>query len=107
MSMESEDSVTEEELDGRNWFLWRIFRKLRIVFRNYWTLDGGKYSAEYSRYNPIANSFDKPLDKMVYSLMPDVDVNYVCCYHRNRPSNDYQLVSETFVQGPASLIAAK
>lgn len=37
--------------------------------RHEYTLDGDKYYAEYSRYNHTTNSFDLPVEKMVYSLL--------------------------------------
>ena len=67
----------------------------------------GKYLAQYSRFNHKTNSFDEPVDKMVYSLMPDDSVNYVSSYHRDQPNADFQLVSEAAVKGLPQLFAVK
>lgn len=72
-----------------------------------YNLDGGKYTAEYSLFNPVANRFDEPLEKMVYTMMPDDSVNYVSCYHRNNYSSRYQLVSTAEVTGLPLLFAEK
>ena len=72
-----------------------------------YNLDGGKYTAEYSLFNSVANRFDEPLEKMVYTMMPDDSVNYVSCYHRNNYSSRYQLVSTAEVTGLPLLFAEK
>ena len=38
--------------------------------RHEYTLFADTYFAEYSRYNHTTNSFDEPVDKMVYILNP-------------------------------------
>ena len=75
--------------------------------RHDYTLDGGIYFAEYSRYNHAAQRFDEPVDKMVYLLMPFDAVNCVSYYHRNNPSAHYHLVSEAVVTDPTELLASK
>ena len=72
-----------------------------------YTLDYGSYRAEYSRYNHQTDSFDQPVERMVYILFPNDMVNYVSCYHRNRPAAPFQLVYETPVNGQPPLIAEK
>ena len=72
-----------------------------------YTLDNGKYCAEYSIYNHSANCFDQPVEKMVYFLMPYDSANYVSYYHRNYPTSPYHLVSETFIPSQATLLAEK
>lgn len=72
-----------------------------------YTLANGKYCVEYSRYNNTAQNFDLPVEKMVYSLMPDDSADYVCSYHRDRPTSPYQLVSETFIPNGSLLFAEK
>lgn len=71
------------------------------------TLAEGKYNIEYSRYKPLAQAFDQPVEKMVYTLLPDDSADYVCCYHRNRPSSPFQLVSETYIGSEPLLMARK
>ena len=61
------------------------------------TSANGNYRAEYSRYNHETECFDQPVDRMDYSLMPDDSIDYVSCYHRDRQSPFFQLVSETTV----------
>ena len=75
--------------------------------RHDYTLSNGRYSAEYSRYNHTANRFDKPMEKMVYSLMPNDDVNYISYYQRPYPTSRYHLVSETLVADQPVLFAGK
>ena len=65
--------------------------------RREYTVDDTTYSIAYSHYNPVANCFDLPVDKMVYSLMPDDSVNNVSCYHRDDSSSQFQLVSEILI----------
>ena len=72
-----------------------------------YNLDSDKYSIEYSRYNQKDNCFDKPVDKMVYSLLPYDSVNYVSYYHREAPSMELQLISETQVTYLPLLFAEK
>ena len=72
-----------------------------------YNLDGGKYTAEYSLFNPVANRFDEPQEKMVYTMMPDDSVNYVSSYQRNKFSSRYKLVSTAEVAGMPLLFAEK
>ena len=44
-----------------------------------------------SRWNPRKGSFDEPLDKTTYTLLPDTSVNHVYTYHRASGSQPYQL----------------
>ena len=73
--------------------------------RHDYTLDNGLYFAEYSRYNRATNSFDQPMEKMVYMLAPNDDVDYVGCYQRELPTAPYQIVSETAIAHPTLLLA--
>lgn len=75
--------------------------------RHDFALDGGKYSSSYSRYNPASNSFDQPVDMMVYLLMPYDSVSHVSSYHRNDATSQFQLVSETIVNSHPMLLAEK
>lgn len=75
--------------------------------RHDYNLVFGKYLAQYSRFNHATNSFDEPVDKMVYTLMPDDSVNYVSSYHRDRPTADFKLISEAAVAGLPQLFAIK
>ena len=72
-----------------------------------YTLATGKYCVAYSRYNHAANSFDQPVEMMIYSLTSDDSVNYVSCYYRDYPSSQFQLVSETLVADFPLLFAEK
>ncbi len=62
-----------------------------------YSIDDAKYSVSYSHYNPITNSFDQPVDKMVYSLMPYDNVTNVSRYQRNDTSLPFQLVCEMLI----------
>lgn len=73
--------------------------------RHDYTLDNGLYFAEYSRYNHATNNFDKPMEKMVYMLAPNDDVDYVGCYLREMPDAPYQIVSETAIARQSLLLA--
>ena len=75
--------------------------------RHDFTLANGQYSAEYSRYNHTTNSFDQPVEKMVYSLLPYEGVNCISYYHRDKPSSQYQLISETIVTPDQPLFFAE
>ena len=65
------------------------------------------YYAEYSRYNHQTNGFDQPIDMMVYTMQPDESINQVVCYHRDRPSAPFQLISETAVSEQPWLLAKR
>ena len=75
--------------------------------RHDYTLDNGLYFAEYSRYNRSTNSFDEPMEKMVYMLAPNDGVEYVGCYQRELPTAPYQIVSETAIAHQSLLLAEK
>ena len=72
-----------------------------------YTLDLDTYTVEYSRYNHKTDSFDQPVDKIVYSLIPFDNVNNVTSYHREGSSSQFQLVSEMQVIDLPVLFANK
>ena len=65
-----------------------------IASRYDYSLDRDTYSIEYSHFNNKANSFEQPVDKMIYTLQPYSDVHYISHYRRQDPSTLYQLISE-------------
>ena len=75
--------------------------------RHDYALDNDKYSVAFSRYNAKTNSFDEPIDKMVYSLYPYADVNTVTSYHRDNSKLPFQLISEIQVAESPVLFAEK
>ena len=75
--------------------------------RHDYTLTFSSYRAEYSRFNHESNTFDKPVDRRVYSLIPGDSVNYVSCYHREHPSSLFELISEASVTGLPMFFAQK
>ena len=75
--------------------------------RHDYSLTYSTYRAEYSRYNNLKKDFEKPMDRMVYTLIPGDSVNYVSCYHRDHPKAQMQLVSETAVTGTSNFLAKK
>ena len=70
-------------------------------------LDLDTYTVEYSRYNHRTDSFDQPVDKIVYSLISFDNVNNVTSYHREGSSSQFQLVSEMQVIDLPVLFAKK
>ena len=72
-----------------------------------YTVGNDTYTVEYSRYNRKTASFDQPVDKIVYSLIPFDDVNNVSNYHREDSSSQFQLVSEMQVINLPILFAKK
>ena len=68
--------TTDGTLASRVSYRW-IDDEWKCMGRHDYNLVFGKYIAEYSRYNNTLGTFDQPIDKMVYSLMPDDSVNYV------------------------------
>jgi len=95
-------------LTSRVTYRWNDEQSSWVCANRYdYTVAGGIYSVEYSRYNHLANRFDLPVEMMVYSLTSDGCVNNVSCYHRNNPSSPYQLVSETTVTDMPMLLAVK
>ena len=75
--------------------------------RHDYILDNGNYTVTYSRFNQQKNSFDEPIEKMIYSLIPFDNVNYVSYYQREDSSSQLQLISETQVTGLPQLFAQK
>jgi hypothetical protein len=65
-----------------------------IASRHDYTLNPDTYSIEYSHYNKKADSFELPVDKMVYTLQPYSDVHNISHYRRHDASAPYQLISE-------------
>lgn len=96
-------------LTSRTDYRWSDSQKDWICAARYdYSLANGEYCTEYSRYNQATNSFEKPVEKMVYSLMPYDGVDFISYYLRNNPASNYQLVSETLVKNVQyELIAEK
>ena len=61
--------------------------------------DLATYSVEYSRWNPRSQQFDRPAEKMTYTLIGDCVVDHVYCYQRLKGHDDYQLLWQTSVIG--------
>ncbi len=55
------------------------------------------YSVEYSRWNATSGDFDKAVEKMTYTLLPDDSVNHISCYQRDDEGKPYQLAWEVEV----------
>ena len=72
-----------------------------------YTLINDQYSVEFSRYNPIAHTFDQPIDKMVYQLFPFDSVENVSYYRRDLSSPSYQLISQAHVTDQNRLLAER
>ena len=66
----------------------------KVTSRYDYSLDRDIYSIEYSHFNNKANSFEQPVDKMIYTLQPYSDVHYISHYRRQDSSTLYQLISE-------------
>lgn len=64
-----------------------------------YTADLATYSVEYSRWNPRSQQFDRPAEKMTYTLIGDCVVDHVYCYQRLKGHDDYQLLWQTSVIG--------
>ena len=75
--------------------------------RHEFILNNDKYSVAYSIYNPKTNSFEQPVDKMVYTLDPYTDTNNVTIYHRNDYKSPLQLISEIQLTEEPLLFAEK
>ena len=100
------DYALDGTLKNRVAYRWNdSHRDWECTARYDYTLTDNNYFAEFSRYNQKANRFDQPLDRMVYTLKDSI--NHVICYHRDRPSASFQLISETAVKEPFVLLAKK
>jgi hypothetical protein len=78
-----------------------------IASRHDYILNHDTYSIEYSHYNKNANSFEQPVDKMVYTLQPYSDVHNISHYQRQDSSTPYQLISEIQVTEMPLLFAER
>ena len=78
-----------------------------IASRHDYILNNDTYSIEYSHYNKNANSFEQPVDKMVYTLQPYSDIHNISHYRRQDSSTPYQLISEIQVTETPLLFAEK
>ena len=76
-----------------------------IASRHDYTLNNDTYGIEYSHYNKQSDSFEQPVDKMVYSLQPYSDVHNISHYRRQDTSTPYQLISEIQVNEMPLLFA--
>ena len=95
-------------LESKVTYVWNESEKNWMTAgRHDYTLTYSSYRAEYSHYNNKKQQFDQPLDRMVYSLIPGDSVNYVSTYHRETPTAQFQLVSETSVMGMPNFLAEK
>ena len=64
-----------------------------IASRHDYTLNNDTYSIEYSHYNKQSDSFEQPVDKMIYSLQPYSDVHNISHYRRQDTSTHLHTVS--------------
>ena len=62
-----------------------------------YSLQSDSYTVEYSRWNARTTRFDRACDRMTYSLLTEDSINHVCCYHRDRGTAPFELVSESRV----------
>ena len=65
-----------------------------IASRYDYSLNHDTYSIEYSHYDKKVNSFELPVEKMIYILQPCSDVHNISHYRRQNSSTPYQLISE-------------
>jgi hypothetical protein len=102
------DYAADGTLKSRVTYRWNASeRNWECASRHDYTLASNSYFAEYSRYNHQKQCFDQPVDKMVYSLHDKDSVNHVICYHRDRPSDLYRMISDTAVNESLYLFAKK
>ena len=102
------DYAANGTLNSRVTYRWNdMKRDYEYSARYDYTLDNDNYYAEYSRYNSLKGCFDQPVDKMVYTLSPIDNISHVVCYHRDRPSDSFQKISDTAVNDLVQLFAKK
>ena len=75
---------------------WRCYGKLD------YTLNDGRYTVEYSRWNQKTASFDAANEMMTYTLLPDSSTSNVCFYQRSLNGDSYKLSWQVSVTGQPS-----
>ena len=100
--------ATDGTLNSRTTYRWADSQNGWTCAARYdFTLAGGKYCTEYSRYNHTTDSFDMPVEMMIYSLTPYDSIDCISCYHRDHQTSQFQLVSETLIADQPRLYAEK
>ena len=57
----------------------------------------GAYTVTCSHWNNVTATFDQPCDKMTYTMLTDTMVNDIFSYHRERPTDSFELTSQVVV----------
>ena len=77
-------------LTSRTKYVWHK-NQWQCAGRHNYSLDGGCYTATYSRWNKKKAQFDEPVGQITYTLLPDESIASVACYSRERGHADLQL----------------
>ena len=77
-------------LTSRTKYVWHK-NQWQCAGRHNYSLDGGCYTATYSRWNKKKAQFDMPVGQITYTLLPDESIASVACYSRDRRHADLQL----------------
>ncbi len=84
-------------LTSRTKYVWHK-NQWQCAGRHNYSLDGGCYTATYSRWNKKKAQFDMPVGQITYTLLPDASVAHVVCYTRQRSKTDMQLEWQASVE---------
>ncbi len=77
-------------LNARTKYVWRK-NQWQCFGRHEYMLKRGYYVASYSRWNKKASGFDAPVEKIVYTLLPDNSISQISYYHCKRNHDTLQL----------------
>ena len=94
--------TTDGLLSSRVKSVWRRGDWQQFGRHNY-TLTDDSYTVEFSRWNRKTDTFDNPLAKMTYTLLPDETVGSIACYTRHGKNGTLELDWQSAVEMPISM----
>lgn len=77
-------------LKNRIKYVWKK-DQWQCIGRHEYTLSTGYYIASYSRWNKKTSDFDAPVEKLVYTLLPDNSICQINYYHCKRHHDELLL----------------
>ena len=83
-------------LQSRTTLCWRN-GQWRTVYKLDYSLLADSYTVDYSRYSRRAHSFEAPVDRMVFQLLPNEQTSCVSFLHREPGNADFHITAHVTV----------
>lgn len=80
----------------RTTLCWRYGKWLTASRLDY-SLQDSRYTVDYSRYSRRSSSFEAPIDRMVYQLLPNDQASCVSFFHRDPGNSDFHITAHVAV----------